>query len=577
MVADGERGALIGPRGEVAWMCAPGWDSEAVFSSLIGGSGIYAVTPARRFTWGGYYEPATLIWRSRWVTSEGVVESHDALALPADPRRVVMIRRVVSCDTDQSVEIRLSPHHGFGRHGLVDLHHARRVWSGRSGDIFIRWQGPSGVRSVGQSGISRELQAEVQLEPGQHLDLVLEMSGEPLDDELPDPDRIWDATRHAWKERVPQLRETVDPAGSSLSFAVMSGLTASSGGMVAAATTSLPERAEAGRNYDYRYVWIRDQAYAGQASAAAGTDRLLIPAVRFLTARILDRGPDLAPAYRTDGSDIPDQHAVDLPGYPGGFDQVGNQVRHQFQLDAFGEALLVLSAAADMDVLDRDGCRAAEIAAEAIESRWTESDAGIWEIENRPWTHSRLACVAGLRRAATALSGLGGRAGRWSSLADRIVAEVAQSSLHASGRWQRHPDDPSVDAALLMAGIRGALPVDDPRTVATLGAVMRDLCDQGYAYRFRHDERPLSEAEGAFVLCGFFVALALHQQGEFTGAARWFERSAMCVGPPGLHAEEWDVHERQLRGNIPQAFVHALHLEAAARLADPLRSEWSVE
>jgi GH15 family glucan-1,4-alpha-glucosidase len=101
--------------------------------------------------------------------------------------------------------------------------------------------------------------------------------------------------------------------------------------------------------------------------------------------------------------------------------------------------------------------------------------------------------------------------------------------------------------------------------VATLRAVADDLCHDGYAYRFRPDERPLGEAEGAFVLCGFLMALALDQQGDRVGAARWFERNRAACGPPGLLSEEYDVLQRQMRGNLPQAFVHALLLECAAR------------
>ena len=95
-IGDGERGCLVGPRGDVAWMCAPTWDSEAVFASLIGGPGLYAVTPASPFTWGGYYEPASLIWRSRWVTRAGVIECREALAFPGRPDRVVLLRQIAS-------------------------------------------------------------------------------------------------------------------------------------------------------------------------------------------------------------------------------------------------------------------------------------------------------------------------------------------------------------------------------------------------------------------------------------------------------------------------------------------------
>ena len=122
-----------------------------------------------------------------------------------------------------------------------------------------------------------------------------------------------------------------------------------------------------------------------------------------------------------------------------------------------------------------------------------------------------------------------------------------------------------MDAALLMAAIRGAIPPDDPRSIATLRAVERELTEDGYCYRFRHDERPLGDAEGAFLLCGYLLSLSYAQQGDAAAAARWFERMRASCGPAGLFSEEYDVAQRQLRGNFPQAFVHALLLECAAR------------
>ena len=151
-------------------------------------------------------------------------------------------------------------------------------------------------------------------------------------------------------------------------------------------------------------------------------------------------------------------------------------------------------------------------------------------------------------------------------MAERVVASVDRDCLHPTGRWQRSPDDPAVDAALLLPGLRGAVPADDPRHRATWHAVVQDLADDGYVYRFRQDDRPLHEAEGAFLLCGFVMAMVAHQQGDHGRAWRWFERNRAAVGPPGLFSEEFDVVERQLRGNLPQAFVHALLLESAHRL-----------
>ncbi|MBZ4323944.1 glycoside hydrolase family 15 protein, partial [Streptomyces huiliensis] len=163
----------------------------------------------------------------------------------------------------------------------------------------------------------------------------------------------------------------------------------------------------------------------------------------------------------------------------------------------------------------------------------------------------------------------GGRAAEWSALADRLVADTAARCLHPSGRWQRSPEDPGLDGALLLPPLRGAVPADDPRTRATLRAYVDELTEDHYAYRFRHGDQPLEEAEGAFLLCGFVTALAEHQQGREASAFRWFERNRAACGPAGLYSEEYDVAQHQLRGNLPQAFVHALMLECAARLAGP--------
>jgi alpha,alpha-trehalase len=569
LIADGERGALVSPRGDIVWMCAPRWDSDAVFASLVGGDGVYAVTPAHTFVWGGYYEDGTLIWRSRWITAEGVIECHEALVFPGDPGRAVVLRQIRARSCPAEVEITLDLRPGFGGHGLRS---AKRqddgTWTGRAGDLYVRWSGDVGEARARRPGKGTVLDMDLTVPAGQRADLVLELSAGPLRDEPAAPDRLWRATRERWAQASPPLDGVVAARDARQAQAVLRGLTSSGGGMVAAATTSLPERAEEGRNYDYRYAWIRDQVYAGRAAAAAGSYPLADDAVRFVTGRLHDDGPGLLPAYTVDGGPVPDQRRLDLPGYPGGFDLVGNWVNRQFQLDALGEALLLLAAAGEHDRLDSDGRKAAEIAADAIARRWREPDAGIWEIDDQAWTHSRLICAAGLRAAARACTAEP-QSSEWSRLADVIVADTGQHAVHPSGRWQRSPGDPGLDAALLMPPIRGAVPADDPRTTATLHAYLEELTQDGYAYRFRHDERPLGEAEGAFLLCGFVVALAQHQQGHELEAARWFERNRAACGSPGLYAEEYDVAERQLRGNIPQAFVHAMLLECAARLAAP--------
>ena len=352
---------------------------------------------------------------------------------------------------------------------------------------------------------------------------------------------------------------------------MLAGLTSSTGGMVAAATTSLPERSEAGRNYDYRYAWIRDQCFAGQAVAAHGArPELMDAAVGFVAERILTDGDRLKPAYTVAGGPVPQQRRLPLPGYPGADVVVGNHVTDQFQLDAYGEALQLFAAAARLDRLPVEAARAARVAVDAIIKHDGKLEAGIWETENRIWTHSRLTCVAGLRNAAAMLAAPP-EMGEWLALADSILAETTRSSLSPAGYWRRATDDDRIDASLLIPPIRGALAADDPRTVATLTAVNDRLVDDGFVYRYRIDEAPLGSSEGAFMLCGFFLALAGHQQGLQTEALRCFERTRSGCGTSGLFTEEYDVAQRQLRANIPQAFVHAALLESAARLMPSLQ------
>ena len=126
LLADGERGVLVGPRGDFAWMCFPRWDSGAVFSSLIGGAGVYAVTPQGRYVWGGYYEPGSLIWRSRWVTSDATIECREALALPSHPDRAVILRRVIALTGTARVDVVLNPRGDFGHERAAQALQARR-------------------------------------------------------------------------------------------------------------------------------------------------------------------------------------------------------------------------------------------------------------------------------------------------------------------------------------------------------------------------------------------------------------------------------------------------------------------
>lgn len=557
---------MIGPDGAIVWLCVPRWDSPAVFASLIGGRGGYAVTPADpRHVWGGYYEPGTLIWHSRW-TGAAVTECREALARPASPHCAVVLRRILAIEGRARVRVTLDLRTSSGRSPVRDLARSQGVWTGRCGRVRFRLTGAGRARPASDGQC---LELTLTVDSGGHHDLVLELADRELDGPPPDPGSAWAATQDAWSTAVPDCTSLIAVSDAGHAYAVLTGLTASSGAMVAAATTSLPERLEGFRNYDYRYAWIRDQCYAGLAVAAHGPHPLLDGAVAFITERILADGPDLMPAYTVAGGPVPAERRLRVRGYPGGAARSGNRVRDQFQLDTLGETLQLLAAAARLDRAGRDNWRAAQVAAAAIEQRWNSPDAGLWELDSQRWAHSRLACVAGLRAMAAAAGQLAQReAGNWSALADQIMASLKDCG-HPTGRWQRTPDDERVDASLLLPVIRGAAGPDDPRVRATVQAVMDELGEDGFVYRFRQDARPLDQAEGAFLLSGLWMALAAHALGDETGAGRWFERNRAACGPAGIYTEEYDVHQRQLRGNLPQAFVHAAVLESAVRLSGP--------
>lgn len=567
LLADGERGAIVGPLGEISWACFPGFSDPAILSSLIGGGGHYAITPLGRFVWGGYYEEGTLIWRSRWILDTGaVIECREALAMPADPSRMTLLRHLTAAVGEAELRVRLDLRPDFGRGRVRWRSHDGGCWTGTDGVVHARWFAPQGAGNNGDG-----LGMVVRVSPEVAHDFVLEVSTSPPT-AMPPPARVmWDETQSRWSRSIPGLDGCAGRRDARHAVAVMTGLTTSTGGMVAAATTSLPERADSGRSYDYRYVWIRDQAYAGVAASAAGADSLLDAAVNFTTARLLDDGPGLRPLYRASGEKVEREDEVELSGYPGSQAVLaGNHAGTQFQLDALGEALQLFAEAARRGRLKPDGWRAAAIAADSIERRWHEPEAGIWETQPAHWTHSRLVCSAGLRRMARSDGAEERQTARWLDVADSILAECARTAVTADGRWRRAPDDPRVDAALLLASLRGAVPADDPRTLRTLEAVLGDLTHDGYCYRFRPDERPLGEAEGAFNLCNFWVCLAHLQQGNVVEAGRWFERARAVCGPPGLFAEEFDATQRQFRGNLPQAFVHAELLECAVRIGRAL-------
>src|SRR5699024_1039454 len=489
------------------------------------------------------------------------VECEDSLSYPGDRDAAVILRRIRAVSGPARVTVSCQPSSGFDSHLLSEAQKADGVWTGQVGDVRMRWQGAADA----QLEMDGCLRFELELEQGEEHTLALELSRGPLPETPVDAAALLESTYRSWGRTVAEVDRPGTNADILQSYAVLAGLTSQDNGMVAAATMSLPERPKAHRDYDYRYVWIRDQCYAGQAVAQLGPNPLLEAALTFVSDRINEHGTDLKPAYRVDGGDLPDEHRVGLLGYPGGTNIAGNWVNDQFQLDTPGEALNLFAKAAELDRMNGRRWQAVNTCVRIIEERWQHPDAGVWELEDGHWTHSRLACVSGLRSIARHTTG--GEAARWEALAEEILADTSAGGTDAEGVWQQLPDragtdaaillplvrgalpgdDPrtgaplragqrdlnragpslrfgargsdaegvwqqlpdraGTDAAILLPLVRGALPVDDPRTVATLRAVQRDLNRDGHIFRFRHGGRRLGDAEGSFTVCGFITAL----------------------------------------------------------------------
>src|SRR5581483_6319883 len=169
LLADGERGVVVGPRGDYCWMCLPRWDSPAVFSSLLGGRGVYAVAPEHpRFVWGGRYEQRSLIWVSRWVTTDGIVECREALAFPGDPHTAVVLRRIRAVDQPVAMRVALDVRAVYGAKRMRQLSCDDGVWMGRSGPLRFRWTGAAAATHREDGS----LQMVIEVNPGEDHDLV---------------------------------------------------------------------------------------------------------------------------------------------------------------------------------------------------------------------------------------------------------------------------------------------------------------------------------------------------------------------------------------------------------------------
>ncbi|WP_245154773.1 glycoside hydrolase family 15 protein [Nocardioides sp. 1609] len=575
--------ALVSTEATIDWFCAGRFDAPSVFGGLLdpaaGSWRTWVVDGHTRTT--QFYLPDSAILVTRFLTEDGVAEVHDLFPLERahDPdhrqrivRRVVAVRGTVRVRT----ELRARPDYGRVVPDVEVLDPRRLVL--RAGDLCLGLSASHDVE-VGDGVLS----AEWVLRAGEEARFCLHVLDAGAD--LPDDEDVagaLDRTARFWRGWLAQStyrgrwREMVDRSAITLKLLTHE----PSGAIVAAPTTSLPEEIGGERNWDYRYVWIRDAAFSLYALLRLGFTDEAESFMRWLSERLGDdQGNDdvgpLRNLYDIDGAVPAEEHELDhLRGYAGSRPvRVGNAAAEQLQLDIYGELIDSVylfnkySAGISLDAW-ADLTRVVEWLIE----NWERPDAGMWEIRDdpRPHTVSRLMCwVAIERMMRTARQrGLPGDLARWGEARDAIHRRIVEECWDDEvGAFMAAEGADTVDAGVLLMPLVKFLAPNDPRWLSTLQVLEERLVSDSLVFRYDlgHTTDGLDGPEGTFSLCSFWYVEALTRADRLDDARLALEKMFTYANHLGLYAEQVGLTGDQL-GNFPQAFTHLSLISAAMNL-----------
>ncbi|MFD9109675.1 glycoside hydrolase family 15 protein [Streptomyces bottropensis] len=586
LIGDHQTAALVNRQGSIDWLCLPRFDSAACFAALLGDqeNGHWTIAPREGGTCTRRaYRHDSLVLDTEWETEEGAVRVTDLMPQRDRSPDVVRIVEGVSGRVTMRSTVRLRFDYG-----------SAVPWMRRSDGHRVAVAGPDAVWLRSEPGVrswseDRATYAEFTVGPGEKVAFVLTWhpSHEPRP-RLVDPYESLETSLYDWRAWAARCRYTGPHRDTVVrSLITLKALTyAPTGGIVAAATTSLPEEIGGVRNWDYRHCWLRDSTLTLGALLSCGYQEEAGAWRDWLLRAAAGDPADLQIMYGLAGERrIPEYDLHWLSGYEDSRPvRVGNDAVRQLQLDVYGEVIDSVFVSRRAGLPDKpDMWRMQCALMEYLRSAWRKPDEGLWEVRGprRHFTHSKVMCWVAADRAVRTLEDdptlTGGDLEGWRALRDEIHREVCDRAYDPErGTFTQSYGSRELDASLLLIPLMGFLPPDDPRVVGTVDAIRAELSHEGLVRRYGLDHRTaattsvdgLPGGEGAFLVCSFWLADALHLTGRTAEARELFERLVGLVNDVGLLAEEYDpVAGRQL-GNFPQAFSHVGLVGTALALFD---------
>ena len=576
LISDCETAALVSRDGSIDWLCWPNFSSPACFAKLLGDAenGHWSLAPDdQRTSFTRRYRPHTMLLETTMKTRKGTVVVTDFM--PNRGKHSDLIRRVTCVEGKVRMRTELCPRFDYG--STIPL--VKMVGEGKD-EGWTAKAGPDMVVLRTEVALSEStpgtLTGAFALKSGESRTFVLtygrsyEPVPEPVDAELEieRSERFWSDWAACSKYQGPHA-DLVER-----SLLTLKALTfRPSGGIVAAPTTSLPERVGGSLNWDYRYCWIRDASLTLSALIEAGYTDEVTQWKQWLIRAIGRDAAQVQIMYGIGGERRIDHWEVPwLAGYNNSKPvRVGNLAVEQKQQDIYGEIAAALFHAREAGVpCDQEELELQQALTEYLATIWKEPGSGMWEEREKQqlFTYSMVMGWVAIDRAVGSIErhGMEGPARKWKKLREQIHAEICKRGFHKGlNSFVQYFGSKQVDASLLWLPILGFLPANDPRIVGTVQAIEQQLFRDGLL--LRNIPKTKKGKQGAFLACSFWLVEVYVLQGRVAEARALFERVIVLTNDVGLLAEEYDTKGKQLVGNFPQALSHIALIRAAFRVA----------